>query len=64
VLKAMIQNNSQWHYNETTKTLSIQHLLDSEWKALCTLLKHKPFEIRLLDFETVKLAQNDDFEAM
>lgn len=64
ILRSMIASSKSITYNEEEKKLTFNNLMDKDWASLCTLLKEKPFEIRILTFEDVKNFEQWNYESM
>jgi len=54
ILKSLLKNSNDFNYDEVVEELTIKNTYTTEWGALSTLLRNKPFEIRLLTFDDVK----------
>lgn len=64
ILKTLISNSNSISYDEVEEVLTIKKAQNEEWASLCTLLKNKPFEIRLLSLEDVQNYEQDAYESM
>ncbi len=64
ILQTLIKSSNAITYNEETEILTIGNMIDNEWASLCTLLKTKPFEIKLLSFDDVKDCEQWAYESM
>lgn len=64
ILQTLIKSSNAISYDESKESLIIKNMLDKEWASLCTLLKNRPFEIKLLNFDDVKDCDQWAYEAM
>jgi hypothetical protein len=64
ILQTLIKSSYAITYDEVNESLTIKNMMDKEWASLCTLLKNKPFEIKLLNFEDVKNCEQWAYESM
>lgn len=64
ILQSLIKSSYAITYDEVNESLSIKNMMDEEWASLCTLLKNKPFEIKLLNFEDVKNCEHWAYDSM
>lgn len=64
ILRSLISSSTSINYDEDEEKLSLNGLSNTEWASLCTLLKEKPFEIKLLGMEDVKNIDHSNYEAM
>ncbi len=64
ILKTLIKTSHSISYDEFSEELTIRNMMNTDWVSLCTLLKNKPFEIRLLTFDDVKDCEQGAYECM
>ena len=64
ILQTFIESSSNISYDESRESLTIKSMWIKEWASLYTLLKNKPFEIRVLNFEDVKNCEQYAYECM
>jgi hypothetical protein len=64
ILQTLIKSSSAITYDADKEVLRLRNMLDKEWASLCTLLKIRPFEIKLLSFDEVKTCEQWAYECM
>ena len=66
IFQALIKPSNTINYDESSEILTFKYIsmMDKEWASICTLLKNKPFEIRLLSFNDVKDCEQWAYESM